>query len=555
MTEPMFTSLLETLGVAVLRLDAAHRIVALNPAAAELLGGAEAALQGQPLAAVYRVVDDDGRPLAPGLAERLDGRAAGIEAGRLKRRDGASFAIRERWTPFACDGGGGGGWLVIEDLTELRALQREQTWLTFHDPVTGLPNRRAFERRVEETLSGVRADGGSFAVGYLDVDDFEVVHDTWGQIAGDELVRQVAALIGDRLDDGDIVARLGDVRFGILIERCPADRVEARAQDLQQSIADFRFSWQHETFTLGASVGMVPIDASSGDLVRVLAAADAASTMAKDDSIAFHRFDADDTMDADLAVHYGEMRWLSRIHRALKRGTLELHLQPIVPTAAPDIARAPIWEVLLRMVDDDGSLVLPDVFIPAAEHFHLIASLDRWVVRTALDRLAAAEGSFAIAINLSGQSISEAGFLDYVIEQLGATGANPHRVCFEITETAAVDNLQRARRFIAHLRNRGCRFVLDDFGSGLSSFGYLKELAVDFLKIDGRFVRDMVDDPVQRAIVTAVHQVGSTMGLRTIAEYVESEAILASLVEIGVDYAQGFGIRRPEPWHRAVPAP
>lgn len=532
---------------AVLRLDDRGTVVVANRAAGELLGNRR--LLGRPLGEVYRLEDPSGTTALDD--QRLDRPRAQV-SGRLVRADGVVFTVRERWAAID-DDPAAGGWLILEDLTELRALQQEQEWLAFHDQVTGLDNRRSFERHLVATLA-VAGDDSELAVGYLDLDDVAPITETWGQVACDELLRQVARLLRGLLGEQDFLARLDDSRFGLLIHDCPQDAIAPRAQSLREAIAGFRFSWQQERFLLGASVGMVPVERGRNEVVQVLAAADAASSLARDESVAIHQFNADNSMDLRLAGHYGDMRWLSQIHRSLKKGRFQLFRQPIVPTERPDPAHAPLYEVLLRMVDEDGDLVLPGQFIPAAERFRMIAVLDRWVVRAALTELADDAADFAIAINVSGQSVSEASFLRDVVELLEETHVPPTRVCFEITETAAVGNLRRALRFIHSLRERGCRFVLDDFGSGLSSFAYLRDLPVEFLKIDGTFVTDMVDDSVLRTIVEAIHKVGSTMGIRTIAEYVENERTLAALAEMGVDFAQGFGIQTPQPW-TAFPDP
>ncbi|NJL29715.1 MAG: EAL domain-containing protein, partial [Thermoanaerobaculia bacterium] len=298
-------------------------------------------------------------------------------------------------------------------------------------------------------------------------------------------------------------------------------------------------------------IGMVPIDAEVGGLYELLGAADAALEMARESAAETHSFDPENSQDLRLAEHYGEMRWLGRIDRALRQEQFCLYRQPIVRSAMPRVAEAPLHEVLIRMVDDDGRIISPGSFIPAAERFQLIASLDRWVVGKALELLGrevARDPKVSVALNVSGQSLGDASFHDFVAAELAASCVDPWRLCFEITETAAVSNLERARRFIMRLRERGCRFILDDFGSGMSSFAYLKNLPVDFLKIDGGFIREMLEDRSQLAIVRAIHQVGRALGLATIAEMVESRAQLDAVSEIGVDYVQGYFLRHPEPW-------
>ncbi|MEM8962114.1 MAG: EAL domain-containing protein [Acidobacteriota bacterium] len=549
-------ALLAGLSIGVVQLDVGCRIVDLNGAAEEILGARRSTLIGRALDDVYRLMAGEGRGRLRSLADRALRETVPTERSEIRlllRPDGVSLPVCERAMPIGGPGGVvDGAWLLVEDVTELHALRREHQYLTFHDPVTGLLNRRAFEGHLDNAVKSLAA-GTTHAFGYIDLDDFEAISDTFGQVAGDEMLRQLIASVSQALGDRDVLARLSEVRFAILLDGCRPGEIESIAQRLRQAIADFRFVWQHETFEIGATIGLVPIDATTVDLQRLLAAADAATTMARDETQAVHRFDPQSSRDIKLADHFGDMRWLSRIHRALKKGGFRLYRQPIVPTDDPSPENAPLYEVLLRMVDRDGEIVTPGAFIQAAERFRLISSIDRWVVRAVLDQMTKEpDATYAVAVNLSGRSVGEASFLDDVSSYLDEhPEVRPQRLCFEITETAAVSNLQRARRFISVLKARGCRFVLDDFGSGLSSFAYLKNLDVDFIKIDGSFVVGMADDPVHRAIITAIHQVGASLELATIAEYVETETALEELAALGVDYAQGFWIRRPQPWSDA----
>ena len=531
--------LVRGLSAGVLRVAADGRVEEINPAAETLIGLGAADVVGRPLGDAYRstVVDESVR----GGAAASDP-AAGPRHTLLVRPDGAELAVRERRVPVR----GGGYWLVVEDITELAALRREQEWLTFHDPVTGLPNRRALERQLAAALSAVRESSARYAFGYLDVDELSEIVETFGQTAGDEVLRQLAGRIRRRLGNGDLLARLSEARFGLLLA-CDEGTVDldSQTQELRRAISEAPFVWHQDSFHLSASVGIVPIDAAAPGLEAVLAAADAAATMAKDESIAIHAFDASNSIDLDLADHYGDLRWLARIHRALKQRRFCLYRQPIVPAGGGDPV---MHEVLLRMVDDDGSIVLPGRFIPAAERFHLISTLDRWVVRNALALLAKEPESMTIAVNLSGESLGDTRFLDDVVVALETSGVAPSRVAFEITETTAVDSLRRARRFIRTLQARGCRFVLDDFGKGLSSFGYLQDLPVDFIKIDGAFVLGMATSRVAHAIVTAIHQVANVLGIFTIAEFVENQTLRDQVTDLGVDLVQGFGIGEPEAW-------
>jgi diguanylate cyclase (GGDEF)-like protein len=376
-----------------------------------------------------------------------------------------------------------------------------------------------------------------------------VVNDTCGHVAGDELLRQLASILHGRLRKQDTLARLGGDEFGVLFQECSMQRAVNIAHEMLAEIQDFRFVWEDKTFAVGASIGMVALTQEITDTAGALSAADAACYIAKDAGRnRVHIYEQD---DKELTQRKGEMQWVSRIRDALDREQFVLVGQLIKPVSADSPAAGTGLEVLVRMLDDAGNMILPGAFLPAAERYNLIVALDRWVVGKTLrylgeytDRL---DGLEFCSINLSGSSFGDDGFLAFVVDQLERTRFPAGKLCFEITETAAVANLSKAIHFIGTLKEYGCRFALDDFGSGMSSFAYLKNLPVDFLKIDGNFVRDMARDPIDRAMVTAIHQVGSVMGIRTIAEFVENEDILVALREIGVDYAQGFGMSRPEP--------
>jgi len=386
------------------------------------------------------------------------------------------------------------------------------------------------------------------ALCYLDLDQFKVVNDTCGHVAGDELLRQLSNLLRTNVRHADALARLGGDEFGILLENCPLDQALRIANQLRQSVQDFRFAWEGKTFTLGTSIGVVMIRAGN-DKANVLSAADTACYMAKESGRNLVKVYHPD--DAELQQRHGEMHWVTRISRALEENRFRLFYQPIVPIGVNgDSDQSRHYELLLRMVDEGGNLAPPGAFLPAAERYNMIQSTDRWVVRTAFEWLATRVGSsepITIELNLSGPTVSDTTFLDYVLELLEATGVAPEWICFEITETSAIAKLTNASHLIQSLKAIGFRFALDDFGSGLSSFGYLKNLPVDYLKIDGSFIKDIVDDPIDRALVKSINDIGHVMGKKTIAEYVENESILEVLDEIGIDYAQGYGIARPRP--------
>jgi diguanylate cyclase (GGDEF)-like protein/PAS domain S-box-containing protein len=431
---------------------------------------------------------------------------------------------------------------------ERKIAEAALIWLARHDPLTGLINRREFETRLQQCLDSAHAEARQHALFYLDLDEFKVVNDTCGHLAGDEMLKQVTALLHSRLRKTDTLARLGGDEFGVLLEDAAIEDAREVGNTLRLAVKGYRFAWQERIFEIGVSIGLVPILADSLDMTQILSAADAACYVAKEGGRnRMHEYQPDDSA---LAERYGEMQWIHRIHKAFAEHRFCLYYQPIVPLLSRG-SQPPLCEIFIRMIGEDGSIVTPGAFIPAAERYHLIATIDRWVVHAAFVALACRTLSHGddtcFAINLSGQSLGDDAFLEFVLEEIEATGVAPARICFEITETAAVGNLAQAVQFISALKELGCRFILDDFGSGLSSFAYLKNLAVDYLKIDGSFVRDMLGSSVQRALVESIHQIGQVMGIRTIAESVENRETLELLLEIGVDYAQGYGIAMPEP--------
>ena len=418
-----------------------------------------------------------------------------------------------------------------------------------HDPLTGLINRREFEARVERALRGARDGQHLHTLCYLDLDQFKVVNDTCGHVAGDELLRQLSGLLQAKLRERDTLARLGGDEFGVLLENCGVDEAQPIAEVLRQAVKDFRFVWQDRSFGIGVSIGMVALNGDSGNLSTLFSAADAACYAAKDRGR--NRVHVYQEQDDELLRRRGEMQWVNRITRAMEENRFRLYVQPIYP-ADPASAAPAHFEVLLRMLDDNGEPVLPMAFIPAAERYNLMPAIDRWVISTAFaycqQRAASSEPMEGICtVNLSGHSLCDELFLEFVERQFELNKVPYKQICFEITETAAISKLNEAVEFIRRLKEKGVVFSLDDFGSGLSSFTYLKNLPVDFIKIDGAFVRDMASDPMDRAMVESIHHIGHVMGLKTIAECVESEESLDHLRSIGVDYVQGEWLQAPLP--------
>jgi diguanylate cyclase (GGDEF)-like protein/PAS domain S-box-containing protein len=542
---------LRSIGDAVITTDAAGRVDYLNPVAETLTGWTMAEACGQPLTSVFQIVNEETRQPASDLVERCfrEGRIVGLASHScLISRTGTEYAIQDSAAPI-CDGRGRlfGIVVVFSDVTESRRLTQAMSYQATHDSLTDLINRQEFERRLQRVLETSHKQATEHALGYLDLDQFKIVNDTCGHIAGDELLRQISELLKSCIRKRDTLARLGGDEFGILMEHCSVQQAVRVAEALRQAVERFRFAWEGRLFSIGVSIGLVPINPSSENPVTLLSAADAACYLAKEQGRnRIHTYQAD---DAALVQRRGEMQWAVRIPRALEENRFRLCWQRIVPLPGCQ-PEGEYYELLLRLQDETGQIILPGAFLPAAERYNLASRLDRWVLSTALHWLAQHPEQCAplafCSINLSGQSLGEADFLAFVLDQLTIHATPPEKLCFEITETAAISNLANATHFITTLKARGCRFALDDFGSGLSSFAYLQNLPVDFLKIDGSFVKDMVDNPISVAIVKAINDIGQVMGKQTIAEFVENQLILDKLGELGVSYAQGYFIGRPQ---------
>ncbi|MES1243618.1 MAG: EAL domain-containing protein [Acidobacteriota bacterium] len=546
---------LASIGDGVIRTDANGRIDYLNPVAEKLTGWPSARALGRPVSEVFRVVDEVTRQPLPDPLQRCLAEGRIVESpghALLLNGDGKEYSVRDTAAPIRDRRGNLlGAVLVFKDVTQLRSMEREMIYLASHDALTGLLNRREFEVRLKRAIRSARAEQSHHVLLFLDLDEFKIINDTCGHLVGDEMLKQITALLRSRVRRSDILARLGGDEFGVLLEDCPIDQARQIAEEIRTTVRDFRFCWKDQIFEVGVSTGFVPIRGDSGDLAQVMSAADAALYVAKDSGRnRVHEYEHDDTQ---VAERYGEMQWIHRIQRALEERRFRLFYQLIQPLGASEAPnRELLCEIFLRMIDADGKVVEPTVFLSAAERYHLIGELDRWVIHTAFRALAEAQRRevsrpVLFAVNVSAQSLSDESFLAYVGEQIEESLVDPRRLCFEITETAAISKLDSAIRFISALKGKGCRFILDDFGSGLSSFAYLKDLSMDFLKIDGEFVQNMVEDRVKRAMVESINQIGHVMGLQTIAEWVENRQTLELLRELKVDFAQGYWLCRPQP--------
>ncbi|WP_065760845.1 EAL domain-containing protein [Pseudomonas defluvii] len=542
---------LASIGDGVITTDVDGCITYMNPAAEQLTHWDAQQAQGLPLAALFNLLDEHAEKDSLTLIEHiLNGtlHEGGEHAKLIQRLDGSTVSVALVGAPILNEGRISGVVVVLHDMTQERQYIANLSWQATHDALTGLANRREFEFRLEQALAGLSRSTARHSLLFLDLDQFKLVNDTSGHAAGDELLRHICALLQGGLREGDTLARLGGDEFGILLENCPPEQAERIAENLRQTVQSLHFVWKGRPFMTTVSIGLVPLSQPPATLEASLRAADMACYMAKEKGRnRVQVYHADDT---ELSMRVGEMAWIQRLHVALEENRFCLYSQEIAALGEPGNAGGHL-EILLRLHDESGRTILPDSFIPAAERYGLMTALDRWVVRNvfqvireALDR--PRQGPLAMcAINLSGSSIGDDNFLEYLHRMFSEFSIPPQLVCFEITETSAIANLGSAIRFINDLKGLGCRFSLDDFCAGMSSFAYLKHLPVDFLKIDGSFVKDMLDDPINRAMVEVINHIGHVMGKRTIAEFVETPLIEQALREIGVDYAQGYLIERP----------
>ncbi len=547
-SERRFKSAFESAAIGMIIVNEARQIQHANQAFAGMLGYAPQAMLGMALREISYADDRE-----TGLYQYHELVAGQIDHYQIEKRyvhrDGHPIwvlchvsAVRDAASIYQYAIG------QIQDITEAHQLSKELSYQATHDSLTGLVNRREFEARIEYALEGTWRNGKEHAICYLDLDQFKVINDTCGHVAGDELLRQVANVLRAKVRASDTIARLGGDEFGLLMENCPLTQSQRVAESFRSAIEDFQFVWDDKRFRVGVSIGLVPINRDSASVTEVLQQADTACYAAKD--LGRNRVHTYLRDDEELTKRHGEMQWVTKIQAALESDQFRLYVQPIVPVVGPR-NRYEHYEVLIRMIDANGLEVPPGAFLPAAERYNLAAQVDRWVVSHLLEWAAQNPQEFArfdmCSMNLSGLTLADESFLGYVIDLLRAARVPSSKICFEITETAVISNLSQASRFISTLKALGCFFALDDFGSGLSSFAYLKNLPVDYLKIDGMFVRDVHTDPLDRALVRSINDVGKVMGKKTIAEFVENDDIMRVLAEVGVDYAQGYGVGKPFP--------
>ncbi|MEW8554946.1 MAG: EAL domain-containing protein [Candidatus Thiodiazotropha sp.] len=538
--------ILESTGEGIFGIDERGACTFINKAAAEMLGYTQEELLNLEIHKRIRMFDEAGKSFNSTVLQQ--GESVRVKDESFLRKNETLFPVEYSTYPIMEDGRFKGSVTVFRDVTATRSMMREMRFLATHDSLTHLLNRHAFDQRLRQAFAGSKDKGVQHVLLYMDLDQFKLVNDTCGHVAGDMMLRQLSHRLQRTIGGNDVLARLGGDEFGLLLENCQLERAQQLANKICSVVKDFRFSWEGRSFSTGVSIGIVAIGPNTESPHSALSSADAACYVAKD--MGRNRIHVYQPYDEEIKRQQGEMRWVGRIESAMDQQRFSLLQQPIMSLRSSAIGDEHI-EVLLRMKDERGKQIMPGAFIPAAERYNIMVSLDRWVISHAfrwlsenpqrLDELG------LCAINLSGQSLGDGGLHEHILEQLRKFNLPADKISFEITETAVVSRLDQAARFISLLKRRGFRFALDDFGTGMSSFSYLKRLPVDYLKIDGSFVSNMVNDPVDRAMVESINEIGHLMGLQTIAEYVENDQTLEQLIDIGVDYAQGYGVVRPMP--------
>jgi diguanylate cyclase (GGDEF)-like protein/PAS domain S-box-containing protein len=550
---------LGAIGEGVITTDTKGMVTYLNRTAEQLTGWMNRDLgSGVPVTLLFRIVDETTGETVENVASkclRLNKTMAFVAHGALVTKSGKRIPIEDSASPIRSPHGDIlGAVIVFRDVSHERALKHELSWHAAHDPLTGLINRREFEAQVTGALTSAKEERHSHALMYLDLDQFKVVNDTCGHNAGDVLLKILAKMLHGHMRGADVLARLGGDEFGALLLNCPMDHAYQLANKLRHAVKDFRFAWESRTFEIGVSIGLVSINEDSKSVHELLSAADQACYAAKE--LGRNRVHLYEESDAMVAKRHGETMWVPLLSEALQSKRFVLYTQPIVSLNG---AASEHFEVLIRMINDNGDLILPGAFIPAAERYDAMPPIDRWVIETVCgwlrdSREEAAQGRGGNAqpgafysINLSGSTLNDNSLGDFILEKFREYEVDATQICFEITETTAIANLDAAAMLIHRIRKLGCKFALDDFGSGFSSFAYLKMLPVDYLKIDGIFVRDITANKVNHALVSAINDVGHVMGIETIAEFVENDDILEAVRLLGIDYAQGHAVGSLKP--------
>lgn len=550
--QPSAWETLDSLGEGIMTTDVSGRIDYMNQAAEQIVGAQSVDALGKTITELFTLLDEsDRRSLGDPVRQCLSTQTR-VTVGRrglmVSSQGGEERSVEVTVTPLKGQRGDlTGTVIVVRDVSEVRGIARQMSYQASHDALTGLVNRREFERRLEEALQSAHANTARHVLCYLDLDRFKTVNDSCGHLAGDSMLREVAALIKEAVRDSDTVGRLGGDEFGLLLVGCPLEKARQIADDVVRKTSDYRFVWKDKIFSIGVSVGLIEISLESGAPEELMSAADSACYVAKKQGNHVHVYSA---RDEAVARQRGEIQWLQRLQAALRENRFSLMTQTIVSTAVD--GRGPAVEILLRLQDDtvpEG--ISPAEFLRAAERYRLMADVDRWVVQASLTALSRGHIRLpinrSIAINLSGQTLGDPLFLEYVVDCLDRTGVDANQVCFEVTENSVITNIEHAQRFIGVLHGMGCQFALDDFGRGLSSFGNLKHLALDYLKIDGSFIRNLGADTVNQAMVAAMIKLARTLNFQVVAEQVEDNGALEAATRMGVDFVQGYHVGRPQP--------
>ena len=545
---------LDAMGESVITVDAEGRIDYINHSAEVLLSQRFDQVMGKAFSEVATLVDEtDRRSLGDPVRKALTtgGRVTmGRRAVLVPAGAGPERSVEISVTPLRFDGKEILGLvLVLHDTSELRGLTRQMTYQASHDALTGLVNRREFERRLQEAMDSAQTGNVGHALCYLDLDRFKAVNDTCGHTAGDNMLREVASLIKEAVRDSDTVGRIGGDEFALLLVGCPLEKARQIADDVVRSVNDYRFVWKDKIFNVGVSIGLLEIGRGGGAIEDIMNSADSACYVAKKQGgLHVHVYSA---REEASARHSGEIHWLQKLQGALRDNKFELYYQPIMHARVGGL-RGPAIEVFVRLLSEDGQPGAPTAeFIRAAERYRLMPHIDRWVVQTVLSALGRGgmrlPAGRSVAINIAGQTLGDSEFLEFVVDCFDHTGANPGDICFEVTESSVVANLDHAQRFIAVLHGMGCEFALDDFGSGLSSLSTLRTLPMDYLKIDGSFINNLAGDSVNQAMVAAMIDLSRSLNFRVVAEQVEDQLSLDTVIGMGIDFVQGFVVGRPLP--------
>jgi len=549
--------MLQAIGDGVITTDADSVIDYINPVAETLTGWRLEDAMGRNVDEVFRAFHEETcEPLENPLTSSIR-RVRPMKAGRpvlMIRRDGNELYVESTAAPIRDEAGKVvGAVLVFHDVSESRELNRKLSYHASHDAVTGLVNRREFESRIERCLKSARALEGQYALCHLDLDQFKMINDSCGHAAGDTLLGQIGALLKSKIRWRDTLSRLGGDEYGVLLESTTLEDALRTAEVLREAVKNYRFEWEERVFKLSISIGVVPITADNEDVASILSAAEGACAAAKEQGR--NRVHSFAENDIELMRRRRETQWAARISAALDDGRFELYRMPIM--ALKHREEGEHYEILVRMRDEQGKIVSPDHFIAAAERYNITPAIDRWVIENTFRWLVSEaderERLLMCAINLSAQSLGDDKFLPFIIEQFQKSGLDASKICFEITETSAVASFSQANRFIRSLKELGCKFSLDDFGTGMSSFNYLKQFPVDYLKIDGSFVRGILNDPIDREMVRSINEIGRLTGKQVIAEFAENPEIIETLRQLGVDYAQGYGIAQPSRLSKTPP--